>query len=168
MFATSVLEFTNVVEFTATPPVFVVPLTYQVAAAPCSKPLPDTVTFNAVVPCAALLGVAVLTATWAAAGLAFRPRTNTQALKISSDRQCCRAIRPPCAFSESLLCLTTRTALIFFAKKVLPLIHIPHKYKRRPKIRLTVRTPTVPHCPLGCRQSNSFILPRQPSIELHH
>src|SRR5215469_10165540 len=66
MLAVSWLELLKTVEFTVTPPGFVVPVTNHWAFAPFLKPLPLTVTFRLTVPCAAELGFAEITVICAA------------------------------------------------------------------------------------------------------
>lgn len=61
MFAVKLLEPLNVVEFTVTPPGFVVPVTNQCAFAPFLKPLPLMVTFRLVVPWGAAAGLVEFT-----------------------------------------------------------------------------------------------------------
>src|SRR5579863_3562577 len=74
MLAVRVVEFTNAVEFTVTPPGLLVPLMNHCALAPAWKPLPPTVTLRLTVPWVAEFGVALVTDICATAGLASRNR----------------------------------------------------------------------------------------------
>src|SRR5579864_3208339 len=82
MFAVSWPEPLNAVEFTVTPPGFVVPVTNHSAFAPFLKPLPLTVTLRLVLPWGAALGLVELTWIWPSAETT--PATTKVAANIST------------------------------------------------------------------------------------
>jgi hypothetical protein len=86
MFAVNVFEPLNAVEFTVTPPGFVVPVTNHWALAPFLKPLPLIVTFKLVVPWGAAEGLVEVTCIWPAAGNAPIAATTIK-MASSNDEQ---------------------------------------------------------------------------------
>jgi len=91
MLAVRVVEFTNAVEFTVTPPGLLVPLMNHCAVAPAWKPLPPTVTLRLTVPWVAEFGVALVTDICADTGLGSRTRvmprhsSNTAGRMVARD-----------------------------------------------------------------------------------
>src|SRR6266852_3393149 len=92
-FAVNWPEPLNVVEFTVTPPGFVVPVTNHCAFAPFLKPLPLTVMLRLMVPWGAALGLVELTWIWPTTGIA--PSTLIAAMVNRTSQQCLDFIRAP-------------------------------------------------------------------------
>src|SRR5579872_7349315 len=90
MLAVRVVEFTNAVEFTVTPPGLLVPLMNHCALAPAWKPLPPTVTLRLTVPWVAEFGVALVTDICADIGWASMASVKTRNIGITAGRTVAR------------------------------------------------------------------------------
>src|SRR5215467_3034745 len=161
MFAVRLVEPLKVVELTVTPPGLVVPPTNHCALAPLLKPLPFTVTFRFVVPWGAASGLVEFTWICAVAKIVL---TNSQTHNSPQHRSKWFVT----VFLSRKTCFvpTTRTPSQFFREFFS--LHLPHKDKRRPEIRMAVAAAAQPHGPLGLCQRRCRSLFRQAAIEIHH
>src|SRR5579862_4373495 len=152
MLAVRVVEFTNAVEFTVTPPGLLVPLMNHCAVAPAWKPLPPTVTLRLAVPWVAEFGVALVTDICAATGLASRTRVMPRHSSNTAGRMVARIrfiFLTPFGNRAGPFALVTRTRSTVFrqARRNYCLV-IPDNHKRGPIEWVPVPRIPMQHRPL--------------------
>src|SRR5579862_5690522 len=172
MLAVRVVEFTNAVEFTVTPPGLLVPLMNHCAVAPAWKPLPPTVTLRLAVPWVAEVGVALVTDICAATGLASRTRVMPRHSRNTAGRMVARIsfiFLTPFGNRAGPFALVTRTrSTVFRQARRNQRLAIPHDHESRPVVRVPVSGISMQHQPLRDSQRPRHRLVGQLAIKAAH
>ena len=172
MFAVNWVEPLNVVEFTVTPPGFVVPVTNHWAWAPFWNPFPVMAMSRFMVPWGAALGLAESTWIWAVAGNALTPANNARTTKNTDEQRLGLICSPqeemvsgrPHASAEFLLRLHYTDSRSVFPN----LICRPYHHKRGPVIGISVADVTLSYLALRPGQCRSTPILMQVPVKPGH